>query len=1281
MDIISQFLLFRVGVRVLRDCRWIYVLVFKCLLFHVNNVTDAFLEQVLSVLRYNVCFLELISAFDSFGVERLRMPVKSRSKPAPDPCPVLISSINYMRSLKRSRGSRRKEEHLRVGRKLLEKYGSRQEISRRCGIPAHSVCKAFRPKIPREQRKNKAAALRKAVADFYRRATNSMPLPDAKNAHKRYLTDTVRRTHEKFLKEFPNMRCSFAHFAKLRPWKTVKLAGSTPRRMCVCESCENASLMARCLSRAGVNGLELTVGGGLDQMWCSYTGRHPRFQCVQGACEKCGPHKLREKITIPNAMRSTVVKWKRWEKVVKSEVDLVKSGPVKEEVFEVVGKDAAGVPGAVDGKAKDVSEVVGVADTEVAEAGFSGAPEIVAGKKMTRKARKDDVVQTRSRSRAPRRSFVDPESARVAKSGVDEIAGENCADDVAQTRSRSRAPSRSFVEPETESCNPKKRRKLVEELSDASDFEIGSTASEMSEVSDDGKKRKNRKKQCRPKQKIPKEPKKQKKDRVDIVDKECTVAELFDLYVDEIWKLRFHQFLANWQLDQFHRFRIELRVGTILQVVDFSQNYLHVYQDEVTGAHWDHSQTTFFPCVNQFRCPDEKCQKLITLEQMFFSPSKDHSHCAVESFVARGLKELEDLGVEIGDIHRWSDNCGSQFKSKGPFFRMAKSKIPITLSFFGERHGKSLADGLGGRTKLAIRRARDRRGNVFQNASDLFKFCRENLQSPAEDFDKLREGMCGKHFAKSHFLQSYHLVEDHDFSLKVPAMGVVGTTKFHSVRSTGNPNFIETRDVSCTCLKCYYGRGQTCPNTQYTRQWAVKSFDNRRQPANFHNSHFPLADNDSLGALGRDIIGNMNDFTGEDPDTDCVVLLNRVPDCNVQVASRVENTSRRQFNTKPGQAACRRQPRRDSNLISVQEEDSVEGAAEECQRTDSVEDAAEDCRRQVQEDGSSTEVFRRQPPEVLFVGEEEESIYDDSDNGDDVIVLGGDTTDFAETTQPGWSDTFITGAVPATIVDADIHPEVVSDVSEDELFPPEAIDGRRVNWHLLYKELRRCRSFAELEAYSQQRQADLPVVPFTSASLNEATTQVDTFAAVPPDAPENRLPVHTGGDGNCLLRAVSLFIAGHEGLHLELRCRVTIELAANSGSYLLESNMARGVNNETSVVQQFAHYSPLWAPELSPREVFQRETLRFRLLKTYSGAWAIAALANILRRPVLSIYPLGLLRDLNRAFTTFSPRFRRREPVVIMWVDLGAAWHFVPLMVDLSFFHVCCSDNYSFVDV
>ena len=1024
--------------------------------------------------------------------------------------------------------------------------------------------------MPRMQRKNKALALRKLVHDFLAEPTVSMPLPDTRHVGKRYLTDSLKRIYRNFLEVIPpGFKCSFSHFCKLRPWKTIKKTGQTPKRMCVCEDCENVSLMAACMLRAGVVGLELNIGATLDKMWCPHSGRHPRYACVEGSCEKCGPELFRRQIVVPDNIGKKIVTWKEWGTVVKTGEELVKSGPPKE--IKGDAKMGTKAEGKRDAKNRNKLEKCGGAKIGV------GRP---AKKREIRQSGSQCVGIKRKRAgnkaSGTKRRKVESESEDDLWSCSEAEGGD--VEEKGKKRTNAGRPVKKRGIPQSGSqCVGVKRKRAGNKASGTKRRKVETESEDDLSCSDAGG------------GDVEEKGKKTKLTRVDLVEMKSTVHDLMGRYIDLVWSLRHHHFLSNWQLHQYRRFRIELQVGTILQVVDFSQNYLHIYQDEPTGSHWDHNQTTMFPCVNEFRCPDRSCPKLITLEQMFFSPSKDHTHFAVESFVAKGIEELKELGVEIKDIHRWSDNCGKQFKSKGPFKRCALSKIPITLSFYGERHGKSLADGSGGRTKLAIQRARDGRSKVFQNAADLLNFCREELQSPQSDFDKLRDGMCGSHFSKSHFLRSFHLIEKHDFSLDVPKTGVQGTTRFHSVRSTGDSNTIETRDISCTCRKCYYGIGPACPNLEYTSDWVSRALVGRKKRV--RNTHFPLNKGESLVREGDDeeqLVAKLADDYWPR-----VVLSPLSLDLN-----------------KP----------------------SVMVTPDLCMSTT----------RHVDDDAMSL-------IEVIS----ERSSESEAESDASVEIVGESLTQFDESATPGWSDPFVLHCEPARVADVSERGAFMtdySDVSADEMFPGEAIDHRQTHWKLLYKEIRRCKTFEELEQYSTQRKADLQHVQFTTASwASSSSSGRDCFASIPCDAPENRVPVETGGDGNCLLRAVSTHVTGREGMHLELRCRVAMELAVNKDRYV-------------SFDERFPQYSAQWHAGMSPMEVFKADTFNFRLMKTYSGPWALAALANVLRRPVLSVYPLANLRDLNRVFEPFDTRFRRREPVIVLWVNTGLVWHFVPLL-------------------
>ena len=74
--------------------------------------------------------------------------------------------------------------------------------------------------------------------------------------------------------------------------------------------------------------------------------------------------------------------------------------------------------------------------------------------------------------------------------------------------------------------------------------------------------------------------------------------------------------------------------------------------------------------------------------------------------------------------------------------------------------------------------------------------------------------------------------------------------------------------------------------------------------------------------------------------------------------------------------------------------------------------------------------------------------------------------------------------------------------------------------------------------------------------------------------------------------------------------------------------------------------------------------------------------ANILRRPVMSVYPGnlhdGMRLDFNHTFYCIDAKYNDRDPVIIMWTPMQVSEnsfpiHFVPLLKAVSVVDLCTS--------
>lgn len=83
---------------------------------------------------------------------------------------------------------------------------------------------------------------------------------------------------------------------------------------------------------------------------------------------------------------------------------------------------------------------------------------------------------------------------------------------------------------------------------------------------------------------------------------------------------------------------------------------------------------------------------------VLISPDKTHDVHAVNEFMDIAMSHLrEQLGDSMRQIVRFSDGCGAQYKSKGPFHDIScaqeKYGVNVQHEFYGSRHGKGPSDG------------------------------------------------------------------------------------------------------------------------------------------------------------------------------------------------------------------------------------------------------------------------------------------------------------------------------------------------------------------------------------------------------------------------------------------------------------------------------------------------------------------------------------------------------------------------------------------------------------
>ena len=233
-------------------------------------------------------------------------------------------------------------------------------------------------------------------------------------------------------------------------------------------------------------------------------------------------------------------------------------------------------------------------------------------------------------------------------------------------------------------------------------------------------------------------------------------------------------------------------------------------------------------------------------------------------------------------------------------------------------------------------------------------------------------------------------------------------------------------------------------------------------------------------------------------------------------------------------------------------------------------------------------------------------------------------------------------------------------------------------WNAVLEILASMNSFDELQGYISHN--PLPFFDFhINNILHEADREhLDLVALhyLPDDAPDGFVPCSIVGDGNCFPRSLSFLCFRSQEMHIEMRVRLIYESVLNGNYYLSNRHLSRGCNivyRQGGPVKQIAMYSTSYNPQqqLDVVEIYKKEVLEVSKHGSYCGLWQLAQAANILRRPVLSVYPSGLHEgmrfDFNRCFKCIDNKYNDREPVKIMWTPMQVSRnsypvHFVPLL-------------------
>lgn len=208
--------------------------------------------------------------------------------------------------------------------------------------------------------------------------------------------------------------------------------------------------------------------------------------------------------------------------------------------------------------------------------------------------------------------------------------------------------------------------------------------------------------------------------------------ELASFFYEKAWLLIPHNYISSQQ-SQFLKYAKEnLGEHEFVVLLDFSENYSFVIQDEVQGWNWANLQCTIHPFVIYYKDGNNSVSHVSLI---MISECLSHNFAAVNLFLEKLITFLKKKFTTIKKIMFFSDGAPSQYKNRMNFYNLCQIHklygCKAEWHFFATSHGKGPCDGIGGTFKRLAAKASLQRllNNHITTTKQLYEWARSGQSS------------------------------------------------------------------------------------------------------------------------------------------------------------------------------------------------------------------------------------------------------------------------------------------------------------------------------------------------------------------------------------------------------------------------------------------------------------------------------------------------------------------------------------------------------------------------
>lgn len=179
-----------------------------------------------------------------------------------------------------------------------------------------------------------------------------------------------------------------------------------------------------------------------------------------------------------------------------------------------------------------------------------------------------------------------------------------------------------------------------------------------------------------------------------------TESDLVSQFQERLSRFKQHIFNIRWQYTAYRQIRETLKADECMLHIDFSENYLCKYSQEIQAVHFggSHQQATLHTGV-LYTAEDQSPLAFCSI-----SPSRRHDPTAIWAHLDPVLGMIRQRFPEVKKLHFFSDGPATQYRQKGNFYLLSTEPYKlgfenINWNYFEAGHGKGAPDGVGGALK------------------------------------------------------------------------------------------------------------------------------------------------------------------------------------------------------------------------------------------------------------------------------------------------------------------------------------------------------------------------------------------------------------------------------------------------------------------------------------------------------------------------------------------------------------------------------------------------------